>query len=411
MITFVFENRIPTRHGFSPNLCPDLTALPGTQAWWDMGNKPPYVYQFRFLDYMDMEGLEYKCKHFSEISSEDDIAIYPIWLNIFDPDEDYFSRIDPQVLELVRRGYVRVAFFYSEGDDPTIDIIDNLFDSYGKHNIPIGSVKFVIANYKMKNVDPFIYFCDDEVYYRMLHLREKDWVKSVNMDEREKKFTCLNRMDKPFRRLFAASLWNHGAHSEGFFSYNMRKYDLFAPDEEFDPTSNYWAPYVWDEHFFNNEVIIEQFLLNCPFHADKLSDDEHNNHKLIVPEHYQQSYWNFVVETHFEQDTTFITEKTFKPILNLQPFIIIGSENSLGLLRDLGYKTFKGYIDEEYDNIKNEEHRMWYALTECFNICEDSKENLTKEVHEMRPLLEYNQQLFLASKKDRLIKVIEQLLD
>lgn len=412
MITFIFENRVPHGRGFAPNLVVNYTAKPGTQEWWDLGNQPPYVYNFRFLDYMDLESMPYVCKHYSEVDGEeDDIAVYPIWLNIFDPNEDYISRIHPDVVELVKRGYARIAFFYSEGDDPTIDIIDNIFDWYGKYDIPLGGIKFVIANYKLKNTDPFIYFCDDEVYYRYLHIREKDWVKAVNLEPRRKKFTCLNRMDKPFRRLFAASLWHHGVHTEGFFSYLNQKYDLFAPDEQFDPRSDYWAPYVWDKYFSQNDVLIEQFLLNCPFSADFMSDAEHNDHKIITDEFHRESYWNFVVETHYEQDTVFLTEKTFKPILNLQPFIIVGNPGSLELLADLGYKTFDGYIKEEYDDYDDHEKRMWHILTECYKICDTSYENLSKQVHHIRPLLEHNQQHFLSSKRDRLESVIEQLLD
>ena len=411
MITFIFEHRIPAQPGFSPNLSPDPTALPGSAAWWNMSNTAPYVGPFRFLKYLDIDNVEYACKHYSEIDSEDDIAIYPIWVNIFDPNEDYISYIHSDVIELVKREYAKIAFFYSEGDDPTIDIIDNIFDWYGKYDIPLGGIKFVIANYKLKDTDPFIYFPDDELHYRALHLEKKDWVKAVNLEQRQKKFTCLNRMDKPFRRLFAASLWNHGIHKDGYFSYNMQKYDLFAPDENFDPNSNYWAPYVWDQYFRENNVLIEQFLLNCPFYADGNNDQLHNDHRIITEEFHRESYWNFVVETHYDQDTVFLTEKTFKPILNLQPFIIVGNPGSINLLHDLGYKTFDGYNNESYDKENNHEKRMWNILTECIIIGESSHEELTEEIYRMRPILEYNQRHFLSSKKERLVEVIEQLLE
>ena len=37
---------------------------------------------------------------------------------------------------------------------------------------------------------------------------------------------------------------------------------------------------------------------------------------------------------------TYLTEKTFKPILNMQPFVIVGNAYSLKMLKQLGYKTF-----------------------------------------------------------------------
>lgn len=48
----------------------------------------------------------------------------------------------------------------------------------------------------------------------------------------------------------------------------------------------------------------------------------------------------------------FITEKTFRTILNRHPFVIHGAPGILKYLQSLGYKTFGSIIDETYDNSK-----------------------------------------------------------
>lgn len=67
------------------------------------------------------------------------------------------------------------------------------------------------------------------------------------------------------------------------------------------------------------------------------------------------SYITIIPETHFddEQETIFISEKTFKVIASHQPFMILGNRGSLKKLKDMGYKTFQGLIDESYDDLEN----------------------------------------------------------
>ena len=46
-------------------------------------------------------------------------------------------------------------------------------------------------------------------------------------------------------------------------------------------------------------------------------------------------------ETLFEKDTTYISEKMVKPLLNLQPFIVMSTPHTfLKFLKDIGFKTF-----------------------------------------------------------------------
>ena len=248
---------------------------------------------------------------------------------------------------------------------------------------------------------PFVYFPDDEVYYRYLHILQNSYVKVQNFNQRQKKFTCLIRADKLWRKIYASYLYQLDITSAGFFSYTGYKYETSHKGLD---NIEQWQEY--DEKLLHD---ILSFEMKMPFRCDDLSDAEHNNHKLIASKYFTEAYFNYVVETHFDSDTIFLTEKTFKPILNLQPFIIAGNPGSLALLRELGYKTFGDVIKEDYDNIIDHKDRMSQLLKSSFDLC-----NLTHK-HHMRiqtilaQTLVHNQRLFLSPKVNRINKLLNEL--
>ena len=59
---------------------------------------------------------------------------------------------------------------------------------------------------------------------------------------------------------------------------------------------------------------------------------------------WQQHLLNIVSETEFlPWDTTFVTEKTWKPVVGLRPFVINGQTPIYKWLRDRGFRTFNHY--------------------------------------------------------------------
>ena len=138
--------------------------------------------------------------------------------------------------------------------------------------------------------------------------------------------------------------------------------------------------------------------------------DEHNNHALTVPEHYTDVYFNVVIETHFDADGSggaFLTEKTFKPIKNAQPFVLIAPPGSLQCLRDLGYRTFDSVLDNSYDLETNNTQR-WLKIKHTL-------QQIQQDPHSMflrcRDDILHNQQLFQSTKLDRLNTLLKNLYE
>ncbi len=401
MSTFVYDFK--NQHTFLPNLIKDQTLVPNTKAWWDLCLNPPFSYELRLIKYLQLDSVPFEQCLVSEMP-DDVVGLYCVNINFFDPEIDYFELMEPESLKLLQEGKITFVFYYSEGDDIDVEIDPVLNHLCLKHKINLQDIRFVIANGLAEAYGhPYIFFPDDELYYRYLHYREKDFVTEVNIMPRTKKFTCLTRIDKPFRRLFGASIWQHGLHNEGYFSYNDEQYKTSAQEHECDHV------FDWKEYWSDIPMLLVQFDLHTPIQCDELDDASHNNHKLINHDHYQDSYWNFILETHFNNSTIFLTEKTFKPILNMQPFIIIGNPHSLKLLRELGYKTFDNYICEDYDDNDDDEARMHDVFSECFKLVSYPNDAHRKVTVDMVDILEHNQKVFLRSKADRLNILLERL--
>jgi len=396
-VTWLFDRK--NKYGFLPNLIKDDTLKPNTKQWWDLCINPPYAYEFRFLRYCHLD----KVQQFASLVSDiwETPAYYPININYFDPNIDYFSYMDPKSLEMLKQGRFRVLFYYSEGDDPTLDIIDNLNKSTTAHGISMENVKFTTANGLIGDTHPFIYFPDDELYYRYLHAHNSNFVREVNLESRDKLFTCLNRADKLWRKVFCSTMYSLNLFDDSYFSYTGFKYDMPNSDTE---TIEEWQ--AIDEDLSSN---IAAFELQMPYHCDDLTDADHNNHKFINTDFYANAYWNVVVETQFKQQTVFLTEKTFKPILNLQPFVIVGNAYSLKMLKQLGYKTFGNIISEEYDEITNSEERMREVLTVLYSISSRSNKDQMNMINLMKEILEYNQQHFIKPKVQRINNYLSKL--
>jgi hypothetical protein len=114
----------------------------------------------------------------------------------------------------------------------------------------------------------------------------------------------------------------------------------------------------------------------------------------IMKDMYLNTWVSVVSEsTFFEYEhSVFISEKTFKPIACLQPFIIVGSKGTLKYLRKLGYRTFDGFIDESYDDCEDTD-RIPAVINAIKKI--QAIPDKTAWYESMRDILEHNQKMLL----------------
>lgn len=366
-------------------------AQPYTPEWKQFSINWPYSEPVHFLEYLDRNKIDYK---FVEWTQATRASFYPISISYFDFGVDWFDIIPRIIREKLRTKSMTLWFFYSEGDNPE-RIRNHLHDLARKHDVDPRMIQFVSANSSANQIPGFHYFADDECLYQ---LRNTDMPIAFHTRPRSKKFTALVRTHKWWRAATMASIWKQGHADHGYFAYNN---DL--------STNEHWRE---SPISIINQVglfdTINNFLSQCPFTADTLTSDQHNLYATTVREHFEDSYLNVILETHLDCDQSggvFVTEKTFKPIKNCQPFIMFGAVGTIAHLRNMGYKTFDHVIDHSYDSIKNNTERWNHAMKEFQRL-------MTVDLHQLYLSCEsdllHNQQLFLSPKADRLNTLLEQ---
>jgi hypothetical protein len=352
-------------------------ARPYTQAWREFGQHWPHTTPAELFAHMDDHGVNYSL-------SINGGQYYTIGLGFFDFSIDYFALIKSSIMQSVQQGAVTVLFYYHEGDNPH-NIKARLDALCTQHSLPVACYRFVSGNTTANAIPGFAYFPDHE----LLFWRRNQNVAPAKLHDhaRTYEFVALSRTHKWWRASVMADLQQSSMLDRSMWSYNT---NLILGDSPSDNPIEQLPG-----------IDIPAFIHHGPYTCDTLDAEQHNDHSLTVNEHYTNAYFNLVLETHFDADGsggTFLTEKTFKPIKNGQPFVLVAPAGSLQCLRDLGYRTFDSVLDNSYDLETNNTQR-WLKIKHALKqIQQDPHGYFLRCWDDMQ----HNQQLFLASKSQRL---------
>ena len=111
-----------------------------------------------------------------------------------------------------------------------------------------------------------------------------------------------------------------------------------------------------------------------------------------VKDYFHKCFINIIVETYYDNNVIFITEKTDKALLAKQPFIMVGGYKTLDMLKQIGFKTFDKWWSEEYDLIQNPHDRMVSILKIMNEIKSWDLKKCENIYKEMLPIIEHNYQ-------------------
>jgi hypothetical protein len=340
---------------------------------------------------------------------------YVLHLNFFDLTLDYLDLIPEHIMNKIIQGHFKLVMFYQEADNPLV-IEKRLIELCEKHNNKIlynlhnPRLIFFSGNSEANNQTVLCHYWPEIEY---MFRRSVDFTKAAtySTNPRAKKFVCLNRVHKYWRACAVQKLYNKKLTKHGHFSY------LNIQQDEQEPSINpllvqFTAMPLDFEFLIKQRPLVHNLLKACPLLADNITSAEANNYSNLATNLYQTSYFNFTLESFLDMDSSNgigISEKSFKPILHNQPFIIAGPHLHLQHLRDLGYKTFSRLIDESYDEISDTTKRL-QAVTKL--MCEIANKPI-EELHELYIALEeeiiHNRKVFEEGLiiKDRLDRVVE----
>lgn len=360
-------------------------AIPYTQGWREFGQHWPHTTPAELFGHMVDHAMSYTLSTHGQ-------GYYVIGLGFFDFSIDYFALVQPGILQDITHGNITVLFYYHEGDNPH-NIKQRLDVLCAQHNLPSSCYRFVSGNTAAVDIPGFVYFPDHELLFWR---RNRDVAPvAFHTNPRPYEFVALSRTHKWWRAAVMADLLQSNMLTQSLWSYNT---ELPLGD---DPADNPIEQLP--------DVAVDVFMQNGPYRCDTLSVDEHNNHALVVPEHYTDVYFNVVIETHFDADGSggaFLTEKTFKPIKNAQPFVLVAPPGSLQCLRDLGYRTFDSVLDNSYDQETNNTQRWLKVKHTLKQIQQDPHGTFLRCQDDIL----HNQQLFQSTKLDRLNTLFENLI-
>ena len=357
----------------------------------DFATEWPWLDYPRLFYYIKESAIPVEVKHTLEAPNG---SWYPITIGWFDFTQDYFELINPLALD---KG-MKVVFLYHEADNPE-NINTRLAELADKHNYH--NIAFISGNSAADQYQYTHYWPELEYMYR----RSVDFTKAskTHFKRRSKHFTGLCRIDKLWRKIFMSNLWNKGLHTRGYFSYCQ---EFLGHQDDWDgvPLLNEWIS--------RQLPTVAKFVQAGPFFVDDLTTDQRNDYSVLAENFYEDSYFNIVLETFIDVDSSggqFITEKTLKPILNHQPFIVVAEHNHLKHLHELGYKTFSSIWDESYDSIENTQERFEAVMKLSEDLCSRSLDQLHDMYVSVRDILEHNHNLLKGDLSHRLKKLTTDL--
>lgn len=234
--------------------------------------------------------------------------------------------------------------------------------------------------------------------------KETDNGKSYIPGPRKKDFLCFNRRYRDHRLVFGLLLDKHDLLNCSYFS--------LAKNQPETGTSFR----IVAEKITHIDPKLKISLDNISAFDEKLplvlDTDDFNGLNPIattdaITQLYNTSLVHIISETNFYTNIIHQTEKTIKPIANLQPFIMLGSPNSLKSVKDMGFKTFSDFWDESYDLEFDHSLRLLKIIKLCKTISQWTPERKIEFTHRVKYIVEYNYNHFMNSKLVELDRWIE----
>lgn len=148
-----------------------------------------------------------------------------------------------------------------------------------------------------------------------------------------------------------------------------------------------------------------------PLILDQGSDHANNSHKIDMWNLSDQSLLQVVTETVYTGRRSHLTEKTFKPIVMQQPFVLVSCQGSLEYLRSYGFKTFGEFWNEDYDQYDDATRimRIGKLLNDIDNLSIREKNDLQRH---LVPVVEHNFNWFYSHDFENLLwQELSQMID
>jgi hypothetical protein len=201
---------------------------------------------------------------------------------------------------------------------------------------------------------------------------------------KNKNYSCLNRVLRPHRAKLLDKLLAEGlVNNDCYYSFHDSMHHDGGLSEILKGI----------QHFPNIECnidLVKTLRLNFDPARTNPADLRIEDQYL-----YDDTYFSVITETVYEnpecgKHSAFFSEKIYKPIVMLHPFVLIANAGSLATLQERGYKTFHPFIDENYDTIEDGEERMNAIVNEIKRLCGQTPTQWLEWGENVKPIVEHN---------------------
>jgi len=329
-----------------------------------------------------------------------------------------------------RRSCLLIDFSFESYPSRT-DTYDGLYDKIKELNLPAGHIFLINGNLASDAYNQ--QYCADRqlepvnmIGYDSLLFIYKSWLQDApdttamqsflndkikGAYESSNSFLCLNRMPRPHRWATMLYLAQHHMMQDGLvsfagpalpikqpaFSSKHCSHDMFSSEVatilgglvEVGLASQFGADIEYE---------ISQILSQCPIEIDNGFSRPVLEVAFASDNHlYKDTNFSIVTDTRFvEPDTLFLTEKIYKPMVYLHPFVYLGSCGALRHIQKLGFKTFHSIIDESYDEECEPAKRFRLALEQARALSQAGPVGWRKIMQKLRPVFLHNRELLIS---------------
>ena len=282
-----------------------------------------------------------------------------------------------------------------------VEVMDKIVTAIiNKHStVPLNPSQFVfMLPATGKSAVPYLNIVDFTFFERMIgerrsqDNRQKIWQQRHIMQDKiqapKHRFVCTNRRSNVFRMACTASLWD--LRDRGLLTLLQDPTGQDYINQEISLQSVMYFPEL-TEKYINDVKPHLPLVWDVGFEAelsptDCIAPDSDHFIDLML-----DSMLCIVNETlMYDQPPQWHSEKTYKAISLMMPFIIIGQRHSLRALRDQGYRTFSPWINESYDNIEHAPDRLRAAMAEACRIIAMDDSAVASFLQEINAILAHN---------------------
>lgn len=348
----------------------------------------------------------------------------------------YFSKIPDDVQTALREGRGLLVIDYSnEGGEAKPTVLRALHARLAEMEISPRRVMFLTQNSLFKNnyedwrlsanaggVEPInieLYHCflremstyvlQDIIPSGEFDKRKKSYLKSIKNNElRPKHFLSLNFTPRAHRIATMLYIMLHGLEEKGLISFpGLANRKMNIEGRVRDLMARVPFPQLGEMM-----ALVDQLEKAPP---RKLDTDPFSRISPVIDIgewwYYRDSWFSLVTESGVNgRGHRRFTEKPFKAVMGLHPFLIIGLPGTLDEMKGYGFRSFSPHLNEAYDVVSDDQQRMELVLAEFRRLCALSDDDWRVLARQLSEAVLHNYDQFGGPLEDYFVSGVEQSL-